>query len=335
MVNPLRTAFTLPPLARIQSRLGVWTPRWLSEPQWRRSPLDPLVDADSLGSLRVATLNIAHGRGLAKHQALLAKHQVEDNLHRIAELVGEQDPDLVALQEADGPSVWSGNFHHVETLAQHIDHSHAFLGEHNLFGLGVHNLISGTALISRNGMIQPSSQRFGSSWRDTKGFVVATLPVPAWGFSIDVVSTHFEALHPAVRRRQIRLLAHYLGQRTRPLVVLGDFNASWCRESGQFRPLAQRLGLRTHQPYHKAPTFPSVRPWRRLDWILVSRELEFVRYETLSTPVSDHLAVVADIRPVRLRLPELPELPELSDRSVVLEDRPQDGGLIVTADDLI
>ena len=307
MANPLRTAFSLSPLNRIQDQLNLWTPKWISEPHWRRSPLNPLVDHDPCSSLRVVTLNIAHGRGLAPHQALLSRPQLESNLGKIADLLGDQAADLVALQEADGPSAWSGNFHHVESLARQIEHAHAFLGEHNPFGLGPANLTSGTALISRENLASPLSQRFGSSWRDTKGFVVATLQMPCWGFEVDVVSTHFEALHPAIRRRQIRLLAHHLGRRTRPLVVLGDFNASWCRESGQFRPLAQRLGLRTHQPYHRAPTFPAIRPWRRLDWVLVSRELEFSGYRTLETPVSDHLAVVADIRPATIRPPDEPQ----------------------------
>ncbi len=298
MVKTLRSALALPSLSRLPQRIGV--PRWIAEPQWTRSPLAPLIDPHGIDTLRVLTLNIAHGRGIATHQALLGRRQLVDNLSRIGDLIGEQAPDVVALQEADGPSTWSGNFHHVEVLARRIEHNHTFLGEHNPFGLGAANLVSGTALISRDELLAPESHRFGSSWRDTKGFVVATVEVPGWSFEVDVVSTHFEALHPAIRRRQIRLLAHHLSHRTRPLIVVGDLNASWCRESRQFRPLIRRLGLRSHQPYHKAPTFPAVRPWRRLDWVLLSRELEFSGYQTLDTVVSDHLAVVADIRPARI-----------------------------------
>jgi endonuclease/exonuclease/phosphatase family metal-dependent hydrolase len=34
----------------------------------------------------------------------------------------------------------------------------------------------------------------------------------------------------------------------------------------------------------------------RLDWILISEELDFAAYETLPDRLSDHLAVVADLR---------------------------------------
>jgi len=34
----------------------------------------------------------------------------------------------------------------------------------------------------------------------------------------------------------------------------------------------------------------------RLDWILVSEELDFVRYVTLPDRLSDHLGVVAEVR---------------------------------------
>jgi endonuclease/exonuclease/phosphatase family metal-dependent hydrolase len=247
--------------------------------------------------LRLLTLNVAHGRKLATHQALLSRATVERNLSEIGELIGASGAHLVALQEADGPSAWSGNFDHVELLTRLAGHSHHFRGEHNPFALGRRNLASGTALLAKHSLQRPRSHRFGTSWRDTKGFVVATVSVPAWdGAEIDVVSLHLEPVMPALRRQQIAQLTEQLLRREhRPLVLLGDFNCSWSEEALHFRPLARHLGLRTHQPGHHAPTYPSRRPWRRIDWILISPELEFVGYRTLPNTVSDHLGVVADL----------------------------------------
>jgi endonuclease/exonuclease/phosphatase family metal-dependent hydrolase len=255
--------------------------------------------------LRLLTLNVAHGRKLATHQALLSRATVERNLAEIGDLIGSSDAHLVALQEADGPSAWSGNFDHVELLARLAEHSDYFRGEHNPFALGRRNLASGTALLGRHDLRRPHSHRFGTSWRDTKGFVVATVPVPEWGETeIDVVSLHLEPVVPAVRRQQIaQLTEHLLRRQRRPLVVLGDFNCSWSEEALHFRPLARHLGLRTHQPRHHAPTYPSRRPRRRIDWILISPELEFVGYRTLPNTVSDHLGVVAELQ---LREPGTP-----------------------------
>ncbi|HVS03898.1 MAG TPA: endonuclease/exonuclease/phosphatase family protein [Thermoanaerobaculia bacterium] len=272
-------------------------PRWIAEPQWLREPLDNAPLPDFSQGLRLLTLNVAHGRKLATHQALLNQETVRRNLQEIAEVIGMQDADVVALQEADGPSAWSGNFDHVERLAELTSLGHHFRGEHNPFALGRANLASGTALLGRLPLVGPHSHRFGSSWRDTKGFVVATVPVAAWGgLEIDVVSLHLEPFLPTLRRQQIVRLTDVMRYRSRPLVVMGDFNCSWCEDARQLQPLAAELGLRAFHPYRKAPTYPARRPWRRLDWILVSPELEFAGYHTLPNPVSDHLAVVADVR---------------------------------------
>lgn len=300
-----------------RSTLKIAAPRWLAEPlrqggsRWRRRPpIDAAPGTNGATALRLLTLNVAHGRKLATHQALLSPQTVRKNLEEIASLLRESRADVVALQEADGPSAWSGNFDHVETLTGLCEHADHFRGDHNGFNLGRRAaLASGTALISRFPLSSRRSLRFGTSWRDTKGFVLATVPVPAWnGLEIDVVSLHLEPFNPVIRRTQVRQLTDALaerngdGGRRRPLVVLGDFNCSWSDEARQLRPMARELGLRAYQPHRRAPTYPSRRPWRRLDWILVSGDLEFAAYRTLPNPVSDHLGVVADLVPRAARV---------------------------------
>lgn len=262
-----------------------------------RDPMEQLHPPESHRGIRLLTLNIAHGRRLATHQALVSKATVESNLEAVARLIGDVDADVVALQEADGPSAWSGNFDHVEKLADLVELPHHFRGEHNHFGVRNANLDSGTALLTRLPLERTESHRFGRSWRDTKGFVVARVPVDDWdGAQIDVVSLHLEPIVRSVRRQQIELLTRTLVQRDAPLVVLGDFNCSWEEDAAQFRPLVRKLELSPYQPYRKAPTYPARRPWRRLDWVLISPELEFIGYRTSPHAVSDHLPVIADIR---------------------------------------
>lgn len=252
------------------------------------------------GTLRLLTLNVAHGRRDLPHQALLRPPTVRRHLSEIATAVTRLAPDVVALQEADGPSAWSGNFDHVATLSSLTDLGDHFRGDHNPFTLGRFRLASGTALLARHPLHDTTSERFGLSWRDTKGFVVATVAVPEWDhMRLDVVSVHLDFLVPSVRRKQIRHMVEVLRDRGRPLVVLGDLNCCWDREPRSMNLLTQTLGLRAHAPSCKVPTFPSYRPRRRLDWILVSPELEYGGYHTVPTPVSDHLGVLADLRPSR------------------------------------
>lgn len=258
-----------------------------------RAHLPPKAD----GGLRFLTLNVAHGRHRLPHQALVPRRLVHRNLERIANILRRADADVVALQEADGPSAWSGNIDHVATLADLADLGDHYRGEHNPFGVGRFNLASGTAILARDNLLEPQSHRFESSWRCTKGFVVATVPVAEWGGSeIDVVSVHLDFLVSSVRRRQIRAMIDTLSGRGRPMVILGDLNCCWHREPQSLRLLLRTLDLRAHEIERRAPTYPTYRPRRRLDWILISEELDFHLYRTLPASLSDHLGVVADLR---------------------------------------
>ncbi len=74
---------------------------------------DVAVRADVL---RLLTLNASHGRKTAWNQMLVSKKRTYENLDLIASLLEESNADVVALQEADAPSRWSGKFDHVDYL---------------------------------------------------------------------------------------------------------------------------------------------------------------------------------------------------------------------------
>jgi endonuclease/exonuclease/phosphatase family metal-dependent hydrolase len=255
---------------------------------------EPSRSSSSPG-LRLMTLNIAHARREAQHQALLAPPAIRHNLATIAAVLRREAADIVALQEADGPSAWSGDFDHVATLAELSGFPHAFRGEHNPFSFGRFDLSSGTALLSRFALARPLSRAFLENWRDTKGFVAATVEPEAFaGTAVDVVSIHLDFLAERVRRRQVDQLVESFRDRERPLVVMGDFNCEWSERRRSLDRLRRELRLRPVEETAHA-TFPSWRPLVRLDWILISEELAFDSYRTLPDRLSDHLGVVAGI----------------------------------------
>ncbi len=157
------------------------------------------------------------------------------------------------------------------------------------------------ALLSQVPLGNPSSFAFERpAMRGRKGFVIATLPFPAAPAGVvDVVSVHLDFLRKAIRRRQIHAMAAELAGRGNPLIVLGDLNCWWERRNDAIHLLGDQLGVRPCQPESEAlATFPSLRPRLRLDWILVSRELDFGRYQVVADRVSDHLGVVAEIHAI-------------------------------------
>ena len=271
-------------------------------------------------SLRVMSLNIAHGRRGGPHRVFLRRRAAETNLVGIAETIRREAPDLVALQEADGPSLWSGRFDHVEKLARLAGFNHLFRGEHVCFWRGRHRICYGSALLSRHPLAEAASYRFARSLpTPTKGFVAATLKAPGekkgsgpfcaehpegrsgkrvlTPFSpFRVVSVHLDFSRRRVRLRQVRHMAEELAGSAEPLVILGDFNCQWEGREDTLQLLAGRLEVRPYRPGRpELFTFPSRRPRKRLDWILISRALEFRSYAVLPDRVSDHLPVIAEV----------------------------------------
>jgi endonuclease/exonuclease/phosphatase family metal-dependent hydrolase len=250
------------------------------------------VAATTRSGLRVLTLNVRHGRGTGRRPKTWQAERFRENVHRIAEFLRATPADVVALQEADGPSFWSGSHHHVE----HYLH----IGEFDEFAHGLHltfcrprfGLSYGTALLSRVPLLSVSSRAFGARPLDPKGFVIATVSFD--GREVDVASVHLDVVAP-VRRRQLATLIRLLRRRPRPLILMGDLNSTGRRDRSAVRRIAQDLRLDIHDGRGAAPTYPSWQPSLRLDWILTSPELALVECRTYEEPVSDHLAVGATL----------------------------------------
>ena len=248
-------------------------------------------------TLNVMSLNLAHGRKDSINQFLVSEEQTRQNLHDIAEVLEQRDIDVLALQEADAPSRWSGGFDHLAELSMQTAYTE------RLHSLHARNWIYnfGTALLSRIGFVENIQHTFTPSPPTTnKGFTLGQI---AWQYDsekprtlhVDLVSIHLDFSRQSVRERQIHELVSILNQRNNPRVIMGDFNTDWQDEDGLIQGLVERLDLHTYEPDSlEMGTYPS--SGRRLDWILVSRELSIQGYDTLPDTLSDHLAVIASLR---------------------------------------
>jgi endonuclease/exonuclease/phosphatase family metal-dependent hydrolase len=94
----------------------------------------------------------------------------------------------------------------------------------------------------------------------------------------------------------VTVLAESLATRGRPLVLMGDLNTTGKTGRSAVKRLMAELLLEGPIDPSRLPTFPSHRPTRKLDWILVSPELELATYDVVPDLVSDHLAVEATVR---------------------------------------
>jgi endonuclease/exonuclease/phosphatase family metal-dependent hydrolase len=241
--------------------------------------------------MRVMTLNVAHGARRPVPPTLLGPARIGRYLDAIVGTLLDARPDVVALQEIDRASPYTGGLDHFARIQRgsELDYGvHAPHGEDARLGMR-----HGHALLARRGLADVEERRFARRFCHDKGWVVATVPAPDLGLAVDVASVHLEPFHPRVRRAQVRQLVLALAERRarlgHPLVVMGDMN------TGRRGVEALMRGLELTAFAAGTPTFPSRLPLVRLDWILASRELRIAAQTTLAELVSDHAPVVAEI----------------------------------------
>jgi endonuclease/exonuclease/phosphatase family metal-dependent hydrolase len=246
--------------------------------------------------IRVVTLNIAHGRKDSRNQMLLKGETIRSNLEDVALALEKADAHLIALQEADAESAWSGRFNHVELLAEIAGYPcfvHGIHASNRLYDFG-------TALLSG----YPFQGSFVHSFKPskpttTKGFVAAALkwnPAGALPRAIEVkfVSVHLDFSRRSVRRSQIDEMVSLLSKIEGPMVLLGDFNTDWQTEDSSLVYLAEQLNLIVYEPHAEGLSTYGDKG-ARLDWILISPGLRFSKYVVVPDAISDHYAVAAEI----------------------------------------
>ena len=254
------------------------------------------MDRPHQGILSVLSLNLAHGRKDSVNQLFLRKEDFENNLSEIADLIIETDADIVALQEADGPSRWSGGFDHVATLAEDADYPWFERASHAQSWMFDY----GTALLTRQPFEEVLNHTFESSPPTMdKGMILGQI---AWqkeqgsekSLLVDIVSVHLDFSRKSVREKQIEELGNALEGRKNPVIILGDFNSEWFSDASIVQALAERAKLQVYMP--EATNLGTYKDGKkRLDWILISQELEFIKYSVLPINVSDHFPVYAEI----------------------------------------
>ncbi|MDX1625304.1 MAG: endonuclease/exonuclease/phosphatase family protein [Wenzhouxiangellaceae bacterium] len=243
--------------------------------------------------LRLLSFNIQAGTTTARYRQyvtrswrqVLPNNQRVANLDAISELVAPYD--VVGLQEVDCGSLRSGFVNQAKYLATHAGFPWWTHQGNRKVGVIAH---AGNGVLSRFRPDAVDEHRLPGA-------------IPGRGalemkFGEGDDALHIVVLHLALGRRarfqQLRYVAH-LVERHRHVVVMGDLNsAPDSREIDEFR---ERAGLQF--PGEPPATFPSWRPQRSIDHILVSPTLEPVEVRALSSQLSDHLPLA-----VTLRLPD-------------------------------
>jgi endonuclease/exonuclease/phosphatase family metal-dependent hydrolase len=227
--------------------------------------------------LRVVSFNV---------KRLSGKHL--DRARRIGHLLATLEPDVCCLQEIED-----------ENQSAVAGTARAAGFEHYSFIPHATNVRRGVAILHRERSHETTGGRLEARVFDDKGFVCATLSRGRRPF--DVIGVHLDPFSRKRRLQQVLELSRALGPPQRPRVVMGDLNA--------MSPLALAKGhahddtvdalaiaLQVQPLTGGLRSFPAQRPFFALDWVLASPELELSDARIVPTRLSDHAALVAELR---------------------------------------
>lgn len=232
--------------------------------------------------LRLLSYNIQAGTTTGRYREyvtrswrqVLPNNQRVANLDAISELAAGYD--IVALQEVDCGSLRSGFLNQAKYLATHARFPYWNLQGNRKVGMLAH---AGNGLLSR---IEPSlieEHRLPGAIRG-RGALVARFGLGDQ--ALWLVNLHL-ALGRRARAQQLQYVAGLI--RDYPhVVIMGDLNTG--PGSREMRRFCDQAGVII--PDRHILTFPSWRPQRAIDHILVSPNMNITELQALPVSFSDH-----------------------------------------------
>lgn len=232
------------------------------------------------------TYNIHHGEGTDGRL----------DLPRIANVLKQLEPDLVALQEVDCRTTRSGGVDQAAELGR-------LTGMHFAFGKAMDYAGGqyGEAILSREPLTEVHVHALAApEGKEPRAALAATARVGgAEGPALRFVATHLDHTSSDLRMAQITALSRALENPAgMPAILAGDLNAS--PDAPEIRTLAERwTDASAGQPQM---SFPSDKPKIRIDYLFIrpSGGWRVIESRVIDEPVaSDH-------RPVRVVLEWMP-----------------------------
>ncbi len=223
--------------------------------------------------MRVMTYNIRGGWGM----------DGQWSTERIAEVVLEQDPDILCLQEVHQRLPQSRFVDQPGRLQKALGLPVVFQANLRL-GVGAYGL----ALVSRYPVNLVQNHLLPSA-REQRGALEVNLTTPMG--LLTVFCTHW-GLNGAERERQGAHLAKLVADAVGPVLVCGDFNEG--PKAAGISALRARADLADADADLNRLTYPADTPAARIDYVLYSPELMLRAITPINSQASDHLPLVAD-----------------------------------------
>lgn len=245
-----------------------------------------IADAAEPGRLRVLCYNIHYGQG----------NDGRYDLERLARVINEWKPDLVALQEVDVGVERSGRIHQARRLAERTNMAVRF-GPTQHYQGGLFGNAVLTSLPILDVVIEPLPYTQSTPQQVTypRGAIAVTVRSEQ-GKTLRFISTHFQHNVSEDRLAEAKAINALFGaEDLLPTILAGDMNAQ--PDSPPIRELLMNWSNATDSP--ASPTAPSQNPTSRIDYIFYrpASVFQVVHAKVISESMaSDHRPVFAEFR---------------------------------------
>jgi endonuclease/exonuclease/phosphatase family metal-dependent hydrolase len=242
-----------------------------------------------IDTLRVFVYNIQHGRGMDD----------EVDIERIADVIREKDPHLVALNEVDVGVERSGGIDITAMLGE-------YLGMEHVFGMNIPHQGGeyGNGILTNLPLLSSQNLHLDMPEGGEQRGLLQT-EVEFSGVSIAFMTTHLDHRSAANRaagvERILETAQEYAGM---PVLATGDFNALpddpvISRMTAHFTDVWDEVG---EGPGYTIPV-PAARANRRIDYIFYTNDLveeggptlRAIHMEVIDSTASDHLPIYAEL----------------------------------------
>lgn len=222
------------------------------------------------------------------------------SVKRIAEVISQYEPDVVALQELDLNRERSGGMDQPHLIAQHLEMMYHFHPT-----IQIEEEQYGNAILSRYPMHLNKAEKLPNVSRlkenESRGALWVTLKVK--DIHVQVINTHL-----GLKRKEKELqVDSLLGEEwlnnlscQGAVILCGDFNAWPCSSAcRKIRRIFDDVQFKKNNHKPKATWF-SLFPFSRIDHIFVSSNIEVMDVKVPNTQLirraSDHLPLMADLQ---------------------------------------
>lgn len=241
----------------------------------------PLRAGNPKKTIRVMTYNIHVGVGMDKKL----------DLERVADVIENEHPDLVGLQEVDRGVKRTELRDEILELAKLTGMDFAFA--HNLDYQGGQY---GVAILSRLPIKRIDHRKY-ENLREAERRGMIRVEVELAGRTINFVTTHLDYQFDDGRLFETEQMLKFLAGIKGPLIVVGDFNDA--PSGNAYKLMLGRFDDAWAGGANKDEglSYPADKPVKRIDYVFTRRadRLKAKKAWLVNTLASDHLPVVADI----------------------------------------